>query len=368
MYNAAMPGRVRPGAVLVKGVVLAISLELAILALPAGFGTTSVFAALHAKRERLPYSALRQADSVLDVGNLDAMFASHVISDPKAPDEFRVILLGDGLLWGTGLQPEESTPGQLEAMHLTCGGKSVRAYNLSYPFPSVGKDLMILDHALAYQPDMIIWSITWLSLSPWQRMDHPITRQNAIEFYKLGQRLGFASQEFPPPALLSEVWERSRALGRIARYQLYLPIQVSTGLDQMGTRQTSVAPAALSPERDFQNLKPPALAPARARLDLVQDFYKLAGDTPVILINEPMQVLSGVPNSSVRYNADYPRWIYDQYREYLGEAAVQNGWDYLDLWKVFPPQDFPDSPLHLTADAHYQLAQLLAPAILKHCP
>ncbi|MCZ7670394.1 MAG: hypothetical protein M5U34_26160 [Chloroflexi bacterium] len=47
----------------------------------------------------------------------------------------------------------------------------------------------------------------------------------------------------------------------------------------------------------------------------------MAGDVPVLLINEPMFISSG-RNSDLRYNAFYPRWAYDQYREMLGETAV----------------------------------------------
>jgi hypothetical protein len=359
---------VRPLAVLVKGALLAVAFELALLTLPPGFGSTSLFAALQAKRERFPYSALRVADSALDVGNLDAMFASHVVSDPKAPDEFRVIFLGDSASWGTGLRPEEPVPGQLDALDLTCADRRVRVYNLSYPFPSVAKDIMILDHALAYQPDLIIWSMTWLTLSPWERIDHPIVLQNPNDFDRLGRRLGFLAASHPRLTPLDELWARNRALGRIIRYQLYVPIQLSTGLDNLGRPQTIVPPAALSPSRDYENLKPPTLPRARARLDLVQDLYQLAGKIPVILVNEPMLVLNDVPNSRTRYNKDYPRWVYDQYRQYLGEEAAQNGWDYLDLWNTFPSTDFADATLHLVPSADYRLAKMLAPEIQKHCP
>ena len=67
----------------------------------------------------------------------------------------------------------------------------------------------------------------------------------------------------------------------------------------------------------------------------------------MILVNEPTQVLTNVPNSDIYYNVYYPRWIYDQYRQYVNNAAMQNHWNYLDLWNIFPPSYFTDTPLHL---------------------
>ena len=88
----------------------------------------------------------------------------------------------------------------------------------------------------------------------------------------------------------------------------------------------------------------------------------------MLLVNEPTLVLSGVPNSDIHYNDYYPRWVYDQYRQYVSAAAAQNHWDYLDLWNVFPPSYFTDTPLHLNPQGETELAKMIAPAIVKGCP
>ena len=59
--------------------------------------------------------------------------------------------------------------------------------------------------------------------------------------------------------------------------------------------------------------------------------------------------------------------MYDQYRAYLSDAAQEQGWNFVDLWDVFPESSFADTPLHLIPDAHRALAQMLAPEILKMC-
>lgn len=88
----------------------------------------------------------------------------------------------------------------------------------------------------------------------------------------------------------------------------------------------------------------------------------------MLLINEPMLILNMIPNSNLRYNSYYPRWAYDQYRQYLGDDAAQKGWDYLDLWSTIPSNYFTDSPLHINPDGEKLLAKTIAPAIQEACP
>ncbi len=92
----------------------------------------------------------------------------------------------------------------------------------------------------------------------------------------------------------------------------------------------------------------------------------LAAHMPVVLINELS--LEGVSNSGVRYNSYYPRWVYDQYRQYVADDAAQHGWNYLDWWNKFSPDYFTDTPLHLSPQGQHLLAEALAPSIEKGCP
>jgi hypothetical protein len=351
---------------LVKGILLFLVIELGLPSLAPNIANSNAYVALHMLRQRFPISTRSPIDDALDVGNLQAMFASHVVSRSKAADEFRVMVLGDSAVWGLQLSPEQTMPAQLDDLGLTCNGRKVRVYNLSFPKSSATKDLMILDQALSYQPDMLIWLVTWYTLMPKTRLDHFIITQNPAEFYKLGRRYDFLPRGFGAPTLVDDLYTANRALFRVARYQLYPLIQLSTGVDQMNSLPI-VIPAELSPDPTFEGLKPPTLRSTQVSLDQVGDFYKLAGDIPVVLVNEPMLVLSGVPNSDIRYNNYYPRWVYDQYRQYLGEAAVQNRWDYLDLWNLFPARYFGDTPLHLHPKAEQLLAKDLAPAIERDC-
>jgi hypothetical protein len=327
----------------------------------------SIYSALELKRGRFPISTSSPVDNALDVGDLDAMFSSHIVSNPKTPDEFRLLVLGDSAQWGIGLTPQQTIPGQLDLLNITCTNYKVRVYNLSFPRSSATKDLMILDKALQFKPDMIMWFVTLYTLMPKTRMDHTLISQNAAEFYNLAHRFDFLPSGYQPPNLLEQIHDQNRALFRITRYQVGALLQLSTGLDQI-PGPPEILPNELTRETTFEGLKPPILRQSQVSLDQVEDFYILAGHIPVLLVNEPMQILREEVNSDIRYNSYYPRWVYDQYRRFLSEAAVQNSWNYLDLWDSLPAADFTDTPLHLNPEAQHSLAEMLAPSIKKECP
>jgi len=120
-------------------------------------GKLSSYNSIFPGRERFPFGETRESYN-LSLFNLDAMFASHVIAGTeKGPGEYRVLLIGDSSVWGTLLTPEQTLAGQLNANAIDACSKTVRAYNLGYPTISLMKDLMILDQARHYQPDMVIW-------------------------------------------------------------------------------------------------------------------------------------------------------------------------------------------------------------------
>ena len=99
-------------------------------------------------------------------------------------------------------------------------------------------------------------------------------------------------------------------------------------------------------------------------LDVLAAGVKLAGKVPVLIVNEPIFVSHGT-NSQLRYNSFYPRWAYDAYRDLLGTTALANGWRYLDLWDSIAPDEFTNTPVHLTPKGSAQLAELVTAAMPK---
>src|SRR5262249_8276686 len=101
-----------------------------------------------------------------DAGNqvipLETLLGAHEISQPKASDEFRVVILGDSGINGWSVGDSKTVRSYITAANETANGKHIRAYNLAYLGPSITRDLVIADAALAYQPDLIVWFVTLL--------------------------------------------------------------------------------------------------------------------------------------------------------------------------------------------------------------
>ena len=70
------------------------------------------------ERERLPYGENPAESYNLSTFNVPAMFASHRLQQPKAADEFRVLLIGDSGTWGWFLENEDTLAEQLNEMEL----------------------------------------------------------------------------------------------------------------------------------------------------------------------------------------------------------------------------------------------------------
>jgi hypothetical protein len=99
-------------------------------------------------------------------------------------------------------------------------------------------------------------------------------------------------------------------------------------------------------------------------LDVLSAGYKLAGDAPVVLINEPIFIAEG-KNYLIRYNVFYPRWAYDEYRQWMVQWAEKEGFPFLDYWNALPPTGFSDQNFHRSSSGEEQFAKLLAPEIQK---
>ena len=250
--------------VFLKGICLLLLIEFLVVAAPMPLGTASVFALLGIKRERLPLSTISPFDDALDVGNLDAMLASHVVSNAKESDELRVVVLGDSTFWGLQLNADEVLPGQLNRLALTCGSKRLRFYNLSFPRSSASKDILILDHVLSLKPDAVIWPVTWYTLMPKTRVDHWIITQNPSDYLRLGRRFDFLPRDYVQPNLAQRLFDRNRSLFRVLRFQMYALVQLATRQDQVpGPPQ--VPAHDLSVDETFEGSSPPPFAATKSR-------------------------------------------------------------------------------------------------------
>lgn len=345
--------------VIVKAAVLFIVVNLAFAALngTAALGHVSIYNILVPGRERLPYGDQPQAYN-LSINDINAMLRSHVVARPKAENEFRVFLIGDSSVWGVLLQPDETVTAYLNTLDLTAAdGREMVFYNLGYPTMSLLKDVMILDAAIEYQPDMVIWLTTLQSFWRGDQFQNPIVQNNLT---RAAQWVEMSAQSEPDFLSQTLVGQR-REVADWFRLQLYGISWALTGVDQVYPEYDPLT-------RDFEEdvswktfTEPTPLTDA-----LHFDLIKMAAsrlDVPLLLVNEPMFISSG-ENSDLRYNFFYPRWAYDGYRELYIAFAQSTDIPYLDLWDAIDPRAFTDTPVHLNPQGSRQLAQKIAEKII----
>lgn len=334
-----------------KGLLLFLIVDLLVAAMPPGaFSRLGVYNALFPGRQRLPFGENIQRSYNLSLYDLDVMFASLALPADKPADEYRVLVVGDSSVWGTLLRPGETLAGQLNALHLSAAdGRRVTAYNLGYPTMSLAKDLMLIERARAYQPDLIVWPLTLQSLPRPAQLSTPIVANNAAEVRGLIERydLDLDAATLAEPTF----WQRTltgqrRALADYFRLQLLAVPWAATGVDQDYPADYTHAARDLEADATFAGLSGPDLPADALVWDVLLAGMRAAGDTPVLLVNEPILISNG-ENSELRYNFFYPRWAYDAYRSQLGNLAAENGWRYLDLWDAIPETHFTNSAVHL---------------------
>ena len=358
--------------VLVKAALLFVAVNLLFVAaspLPLP-GRLTLYNTVLPGRLRLPYGTDPAKAYNLSLYNLDAMLASQAAARPKAADEYRVLLVGDSSVWGYLLPAQQTLAAQLNALQLTTAdGRRVVAYNLGYPILSLTKDLLLLSRLAAYEPDQIVWLLTLESFPPDKQLFPPLVQNNAAAVRALIAQYGLSLNPNDPQLVDESRWDRTligqrRPLADLLRLQLYGFLWAATGIDQDIPAEYTPRAEDLEADESFHGLTPPhTLTTSDLAFDVLAAGVQAAGDTPVLLVNEPMFVSDG-QNSDLRYNFFYPRWAYDAYRALLAQEAAAQGWSYVDLWDAAANTEFTDSPIHLTPLGEQQLAAQLGPAVL----
>jgi hypothetical protein len=330
-----------------------------------GVGRISLYNLVIPGRERLPYGENTAESYNLTLNNIPSMFASHVISRPKAEDEYRVVLIGDSGVWGWLLENGETMAGLVNANGYRAeDGRKIVAYNLGYPILALSKDLLILDEAMTYEPDMIIWLVTLESFPREKQLTPPLVLNNLermgalVEQYELG--IDMEDERFVRPSFLEQtIVGQRRPLADLLRLQLVGFSWLATGIDQAFPEEITLRRSDFEADISWQGYEEPqALGEEELALDVLAAGFEVAGEVPLLLVNEPIFVSDG-QNSDLRYNSFYPRWAYDAYQDWLAAETAGRGWDYLDFGMVIPPDEFTDTPVHLTPDGMEMLTILL---------
>jgi hypothetical protein len=359
--------------VAVKGLILflIVNLIFAIWYPLAGLGRVSAYNGLFPGRPRLPYGDDPAKAYNLSTYNLPAMFAAHELSaGPKPADEYRVLVIGDSSTWGYLLTNEQTLTAFLNERQMKLpDGRNLRFYNLGYPVMSVMKDLLLLSYATRFEPDLILWPLTLESLPYDKQLYPPLLQNNPEPTRSLIEAYDLKLDADDPAFIQAGPWQRTligarRPLADWLRLQLYGIPWAATGIDQDIPADFKPRLEDLPEDTVFHSLQPPRLQALDLALEILSAGMALAGDTPLMLINEPIFISQGA-NSDIRYNFYYPRWAYDDYRQIMRETSAAQSWRYLDLWDSIPAPEFTNTAIHMTPTGTKRFAELLAPAILN---
>ncbi len=378
--SPSAPARVRPWRLLIKILILfGVFNALYFVAQPVNaLNSITVYNWLVPGRPRLPFGEYPSESYNISVLSLDQMLASHELARPKTPDEYRVVMLGDSSIWGYLLQPDQTQAACLNNLNLTtAAGRKVHVYNLGYPKLTVMKDFLILRHALAYKPDLIIWSTTLASLYPSDQLDFEVATAQYDELAAMVNQYHFKLYQWPLPPEKTPTWlghtffGQRQQLADWLRYQLYGVDWTATGIDHVVPKLVPPHPTNLG-NSDQMLLVEPMLMHLSAdhkisepdlSLDIVRAGIQTAADRGIstLLVNEPMYRTSDNP---VRWNYYYPRWAYDSYHDVMMSVTSREGWPYADLWDAVPPDQFTDTDFHMTPQATCGYAQKLRDPLL----
>jgi hypothetical protein len=363
---------VNPARLLLKAMGLFIVFNFAFATLDVPWGKLSIYNTIVPGRLRVPYEQQPEyynfAHNLPVFEDFDAMFASHVIAQEKAANEYRIVVLGDSADWGFHLQPKQIFTEQLNARNLvTCDGKQIRVYNLAYPLPDAVKDLLILDHSLKYEPDAVLWFVTAMSLQDKSSaksliIPHSRRARQLFERYDLEPEVAqyLAEPTFWDQTLLG----RRQVIKKIITLQIYGLGWMATGVDFYQRPYEPVWLAEKNPSKTQKQTN----SWNDWDFSVLQAGYSLAGDIKMVVINEPIFIADS-DNPEADYNSRYTRPFYDAYRSQLQEWMAEEGHVFLDFWNLLPPTGFSDNPIHRSADGESLLADALTPALLTiSCP
>jgi hypothetical protein len=327
------------------------------------FGKISLYNRLFPGRERFPFGESPREAFNFSLFDLDAMFASHQVSAPRPEGEFRVFLLGDSSIWGTLLRADQTLAGQLNAMRLKAAdGRVMRFYNLGYPTISLTKDLMILEQARSYDPDLVIWLTTLEAFPRDKQLSVPLIENNPAVINCVLEKYHLPGGPLKTPSFFKRTLiGRRKALADLLRLQIYGMMWSATGIDQVYPADYPAAQVDLEANADFHGQE--TIAREDLAFDVIRAGQKSLGDIPLLVVNEPMLISQGV-NSDIRYNYYYPRWVYDQYRAWMQEESNQSGWNYVDAWNLVSPSEFTNSAIHMGPKGVAELADRLIEPLL----
>jgi hypothetical protein len=184
-----------------------------------------------------------------------------------------------------------------------------------------------------------------------------------VEAYDIPFTPGETLRQYEPDFYEKTLIGQRSNLARQFKLQMLGVIWAATGADNNPlTIHDDLQEQEVSDNPDYRGMRPPADIRNMLLFSALTAGHDIANPVPVLIVNEPIFITSA-EHSVVRYNAFYPRWAYDQYRQYIAAQAGDAAWNYLDLWNAVPPEYFSDAGFHLSIAGEHLLIQQINPTL-----
>jgi hypothetical protein len=326
--------RVKPFRVILKALILFIVFYVLLTSFPDI--TYPLFRRFMPKLDKFPFyvvypkASAQHEFTLQNVFNINNLLYSHVISwEGKPANQYRIIFIGDSTVYFSKIYPMITG--------IECDGKILRAYNLGYPGVSATKDLMILQEAMKYSPDLIVWSVTF----SYADNNEEFLRANPDRFTQLVNTYQLSRAGYNSSQKGKTIFYQSDGVRNETYLILYYLI-----LDPATGGQNSIFQTALN-DAITQVVVP---VHGDQLLSILQAFKEMTKGTPVLLINEP--------RPSVIVNLTQ----YSQFRKDILYQSSKERIDFLDLWNLVPNQGFVDH-VHRNDEGEILFEKAVIPAI-----
>jgi hypothetical protein len=322
-----------------------------------------------------------QEVGAMRLAHLGLALRQHVVCrSPDPGDGPRVFLIGNSTVLGHPLPWTQSFAARLSERF---PASQARIFNLGSLFTYQPKNAVVLDAALAYRPDALIWGIALDDFNHVAPLPWP---DGVVEFFAKNSARVLALAAHPPAGLAEPLalyaahfetqppppaaWLLLRSLGA------YVQIAVAHASRELLERRLL----------DPGDVPPPVVDPAHAAFSKQPDRYRCAEveetfarhyagwrswnalawleqlsrerDVPILVVNLPV-IRQPIGRC---YNAHYPAAAFREYLDWIASETHARGLAYLDLHDLLPASEFLDS-LHPSAAGHQRMAEALAPVV-----
>jgi hypothetical protein len=288
------------------------------------------------------------------------------------PAQPRAVLIGSSAVYGLPLPVDDTVSERLNA-HLARVGVPGHVFNLGWVGAYQLRDAVILDAALAYEPDLIIYAVT---LADFNQLDSSFPTLR--EFFLSNHARVVALAASQPPGLeepLARLAASDTGAGYFALGVLRLRESGALVRDAVRAHADSLA-RHLDPTYPLPSTSTAGRQPHYDCAETLRSAARLYGNwqswnilayleqvraahaLPILIVNWP---IAHEPVESC-YNVRHSTASVEEFNRWLPAEAAARGLGYVDLHDLLPPELFVDS-LHVTAEGHHRIAEQLAPVV-----